>query len=129
MTLRSRFLLWSAAAATSFLVDVATKAVPHTEVVNNHSHTPGLMLLLVAIFLCALGLWHSRTLAVGAGFMLGGLLGNGGQLVLFGYASDWIPVGGWLTNVADISGAVGLICCLIGYALSVLRRPRPIVSR
>ena len=61
--------------------------------------------------------------------MLGGLLGNGGQLVVFGYASDWIPVGGWLTNVADISGAVGLICCLTGYALSVLRRPAPIVSR
>jgi lipoprotein signal peptidase len=129
MSLRSRFLLWSAAAAASFFVDAATKAVPHAEVVNNHSHTPELMLLLVGLFLCVLGLWHSRTLAVGAGFMFGGLLGNGGQLIVFGYASDWIPVGGWLTNVADISGAIGLLCCIVGYVRSAVRRPGTVVSR
>lgn len=127
MPVKTRFLLWSTAAAACFLLDAVTKAAPHANTVNNYSHTPGLMLLVVGLFLCGLGLWHSRTLAVGAGLMFGGLLGNGLQLVLYGYASDWIPVGGWLTNVADISGALGLVCCFTGYVVSLLR-PRTMAT-
>jgi len=124
MTVASRFSLWFAAGAASFLADTVTKAVPHATVVNNYSHTPSFVFLLVGLFLCALGLWQSRLLALGAGLMFGGLCGNGGQLLLFGYASDWIPVGGWLTNVADISGALGLVFCFAGYISSVVRNQR-----
>jgi hypothetical protein len=56
--------------------------------------------------------------------MFGGLLGNGGQVVLFGYASDWLPIGGWLTNAADIAGAVGLLCCLVDYVRAGTRSLR-----
>jgi hypothetical protein len=126
MQLGKRFSLWLFAGVVSLLVDVATKAAPHSTVVNNYSHTPSVVFLLVGLFLCGLGLWHSRVLALGAGLMFGGLCGNGGQLLMFGYASDWIPVGGWLTNVADISGALGLIFCFTGYITSVLRLQRRI---
>jgi len=101
-----------------------TKATPHATVVNNYSHTPSFVFALVGLFLCALGLWHSRLLALGAGLMFGGLCGNGGQLLLYGYASDWIPIGGWLTNVADISGAVGLVCCFAAYVTTLVRYQR-----
>ncbi|HLJ68788.1 MAG TPA: hypothetical protein VKX16_15645 [Chloroflexota bacterium] len=123
MRLSTRFALWSITGLASFLVDAVTKAVPHPMVVNNYAHTSGLVLMLVGAFLCTLLLWHSTLLAVGAGLMFGGLLGNGGQLLVFGYASDWIPVAGWLTNIADISGAVGLLCCLAGYTMALFRRP------
>src|SRR5437764_10988403 len=113
-----RFGLWSMTAAVSVLADVATKADRHHLVVRNYSHTPVIVFVRVGLFLFALGLWHSNLLAIGAGFMFGGLCGNGGQLLVLGYASDWIPVGGWLTNVADIAGAVGLLCCFTGYLVT-----------
>jgi hypothetical protein len=129
MRMTTRFALFCGAALASFLADIVTKATPHSLVVNNYSHTPGIVLVLVGLFLCALGLWHSRLLAVGAGFMFGGLCGNGGQLLLYGYASDWIPLGGWLTNVADISGAVGLLCCFTGYVVSIRSRRQGATQR
>lgn len=117
-----RFALWASTGLAAFVADIATKSAPHTTVVHNQAHTPPLIFILVGCFLWILGLWHSRLLAIGAGLMFGGLLGNGGQLLLHGYATDWIPIGGWLTNVADISGALGLICCFAGYAISAFRR-------
>ena len=117
-----RFALWSSTGLAAFVADIATKSAPHSTVVHNQAHTPPLIFILVGCFLWVLGLWHSRLLAIGAGLMFGGLLGNGGQLLLSGYATDWIPVGGWLTNVADISGALGLVFCFAGYAMSAFRR-------
>lgn len=107
--------LWVSCAGLSFGVDAVTKALPHAVVVNHYAHTPALLLAGLAIFLLLLGLGKSPLVAVGSGFMFGGLCGNGGQVLLFGYASDWIPVGAWLTNVADIAGAAGLLCCFAGY--------------
>lgn len=124
MRLATRFTLWLVAGVASLLADVITKAAPHALVVNNHAHTHPVIFFVVGSFLGALGLWHSRLLAVGAGLMFGGLCGNGGQLILHGYATDWIPIGGWLTNIADISGAAGLICCFTGYAISAISRQR-----
>jgi lipoprotein signal peptidase len=121
----ARIALMALAALGALLLDVATKATPHDTIVNNYSHTPAALLVLVAVFLCILGTWHSNTVAIGAGLMFGGLLGNGGQILLYGYASDWIPLGGWLTNVADLSGGAGLLCCLVGYVLTVFRRAEP----
>ena len=112
-----RFALWSTAGAATLTADVVTKAAPHAMVVHHYSNTPAVVLVLVGLSLYALGLWHSNVLAVGAGLMFGGLCGNGGQLLLYGYATDWIPVGGWLTNIADIAGALGLVCCLTAYVL------------
>src|SRR5438270_13959913 len=112
----TRFLLLSGTAAVTLGADVVTKVIPHREVVDHYSHAPIALLLLVGGFLVVLGVRYSATLAIGAGLMVGGLCGNGGQLVLFGYASDWIRFGDWLTNVADIADALGLVFCCTGYA-------------
>lgn len=125
MDLVIRFSLWMSASVTALLADIATKSAPHATVVHNQAHTPPLVFFLVGSFLWVLGLWHSRLLAIGAGLMFGGLCGNAGQLLLSGYATDWIPIGGWLTNVADISGALGLACCFAGYAVSAFQRHTP----
>jgi hypothetical protein len=122
MDLFTRFALWMSTGLAALIADVATKSAPHATVVHNQAHTPPLLFALVGCFLWVLGIWHSRLLAIGAGLMFGGLCGNGGQLLLTGYATDWIPIGGWLTNVADISGALGLVCCFAGYALSAFKR-------
>lgn len=108
-----------AAAGLTLALDLTTKAEPHPLVVDHYSHTPALALILVSVFLCALGIWHSNMLAVGAGLMFGGLCGNGGELLVRGYATDWIPVGGWVTNVADIAGLLGLLWCFAGYVLQL----------
>lgn len=121
-------VLWGFCAVLSFGADAVTKALPHAIVVNHYAHTPAAILAALAIFLLVLGLGKSPLVAVGSGFMFGGLCGNGGQVLLFGYASDWIPVGNWLTNVADIAGAGGLLCCFAGYLGIPLRGKRPASS-
>lgn len=128
MNMVIRFALWISTACASLGIDVLTKAAPHDLVIDNHSRTPGIALIFVGASLVALALWHSNAMAIGAGFMFGGLCGNGGQVLLFGYASDWIPLGGWLTNVADISGAVGLAWCFAGCAHTALSAQRPAAS-
>lgn len=112
-----RFAVWISCGAVVFVADAATKAAPHPLVVYNHSHTPAVVLFLVAVLLLALGLLYSNLLAFGAGLMFGGLCGNGGELLHYGYASDWIHIGHYLTNVADLCGAAGLLCCFAGYLL------------
>jgi hypothetical protein len=107
--------LWVFCAALSFGADAVTKSMSHAVVVNHYAHTPAAVLAALAVFLLLLGVGKSPLVAVGSGFMFGGLCGNGGQVLLFGYASDWIPIGDWLTNVADIAGAAGLLCCFAGY--------------
>src|SRR5579864_3298797 len=122
MPLYRRLLLLSSTSVLALGADVFTKAEPHPLVVDHYSHTPAIALIAVSVFLCALGMWHSDMLAIGAGLMFGGLCGNGGELLLKGYATDWIPIDGWLTNVADITGAVGLIWCFAGYVLELRLR-------
>ncbi|GAC1633346.1 MAG: hypothetical protein NVS4B2_19030 [Chloroflexota bacterium] len=112
-----RFTIWLTSAAAVFALDALTKAGTHPVVAYNHAHTPAVVLVVVGILLLALGLVYSLMLALGAGLMFGGLLGNGGELIRYGYASDWIHVGHYLTNIADLAGGVGLICCLVGYAI------------
>lgn len=120
---RGRLLaLWTLCAAVSFGTDAVTKSMPHAIVVNHYAHTPPAILAALAVFLLLLGISKSPLVAVGSGFMFGGLCGNGGQVLLFGYASDWIPIGDWLTNVADIAGAAGLLCCFAGYLGIPVRR-------
>lgn len=129
MTLSLRITLWVAAAVMTVAADAVTKALPHRVVVFNYSHTPPLVFGVVAVFLALLAFWRSPLIVLGAGFMFGGLCGNAGQLLLFGYATDWIPVGGWLTNMADVAGAMGLLCCSLGYAVTALRiRRRPALT-
>ena len=118
MRLLVRFVIWLSAGLASLTADIVTKAVPHPLVINHYAHISLAVLVVVSLLLCSIALWHSNTLSLGSGLMFGGLCGNGGQLVLYGYASDWIPIGGWLTNVADIAGALGLVCCLAGYLLT-----------
>ena len=113
--MRRRLILWLAAGLLVFLVDLGTKAAPHDRVAHNAAHTPAIVFLGVAAFLFAVALWHSNLIAVGAGLMFGALCGNAGELLVLGYATDWIPLGGWLTNVADLAGAAGFICCVAGY--------------
>ena len=115
MSVHARLALLFGTAALTLAADVTTKVIPHAQVAEHYAHIPILLLFLVGGFLIALGARYSATLAIGAGLMVGGLCGNGGQLILFGYASDWIRLGDWLTNVADIADAVGLVCCFTGY--------------
>ena len=114
-----RFGVWLSCALLVLTADVVTKAAPHHVVATNHAHTPALIYVVVGCFLLSLGLWRSLVLTAGAGLMFGALCGNAGQLLLDGYATDWIPIGGWLTNIADIAGAVGLVFCFAGYARSI----------
>jgi hypothetical protein len=116
--------MFGASAILALMVDITTKALPHRFVVEHYNRAPVGALVAAAALLCVLGVWRSRVVAVGAGIMFGGLCGNAGQVLLYGYASDWLPLGSWLTNAADIEGAVGLVCCAAGYAM-VWRRTRP----
>jgi hypothetical protein len=125
MRFASRFVLWLLTGVTALAADAATKAVHHPFVAYNYSHTPAPVFVVVALFLCLVAIWQSNLVAIGAGLMFGGLCGNAGQLLLFGYATDWIPVGGWLTNLADLSGALGLVTCCAGYALSAVSSRQP----
>lgn len=130
MAVSTRISLWMLAALASLIIDAATKAAPHQVVVYNYSHTPLLVFMVVGVFLGLLALWRSPLIVLGAGFMFGGLCGNAGQLLLFGYATDWIPIGNWLTNFADVAGAVGLLCCFVGYGVTAMRAGcRPALPR
>ena len=111
----TRVVLWAGTAALTLGADIGTKAIPHQPGVHHYAYVPVLILILLGAFLVGLGIRYSATLAIGSGLMFGGLCGNGGQLILFGYVSDWIPLGGWLTNLADIADALGLVCCCTGY--------------
>src|SRR5438270_10754396 len=129
MDLLRRLSLWLSCASLVVTADVMTKAAPHHVIAANHAHTPAFIYVVVGCFLFSLGIWRSLLLTVGAGLMFGALCGNAGQLLLDGYATDWIPIGGSLTNVADIAGAIGLVCCFAGYARSMSPSPRRTVSR
>lgn len=120
----SRAALFLSLAAGSFVLDGATKLTPHGTEAANYSAFPLWLLVTVALCLFALAISHSTLVAAGTGLMLGGLAGNGIQLAVEGYATDWIQVGGWLTNIADISGAVGLLCCCVGYLRPLVRDAR-----
>lgn len=123
-----RLTLWVAAALAAFSADALTKALPHQIVVYNYSHTPPVVFGVVAVFLAVLALWRSPLIVLGAGFMFGGLCGNAGQLFFYGYATDWIPIGRWLTNLADVAGALGLVCCCLGYAVTLVHASRRTVA-
>ena len=117
----SRFTIWLAAAGAALAADIWSKASPHPIIAYNHAHTPAFVFLLVGAVLLVLGLLYSNVVAFGSGLMFGGLCGNAGELILLGYATDWIHVGHYLTNIADISGAAGLLCCFAGYVLPLRR--------
>jgi hypothetical protein len=119
-----RFALWATCATLVIAVDVVTKGVPHREVATNYAHAPAALYLAIGAFLLTVGVVHSPLVSVGAGFMFGALCGNAGQLMIAGFATDWIEIGGWLTNVADIAGGVGLLVCVVGFILPLTGSPR-----
>lgn len=116
MTLAGRFVLWLCAALGALMLDVLTKLLPHPVTINHYADAPIQVAIVLGACLLGVGLRYSGTVAFGSGLMFGGLWGNAGQILLDGYATDWIPVGEWRTNVADIVAAVGLLCCCMGYA-------------
>lgn len=124
-----RLSLWSAVAIAVVTADVMTKAIPHADAAYNYTRTPVPVFVAVGLFLCLVMLRHSPVVALGSGLMFGGLLGNAGQLLIFGYATDWIPLGGFLTNVADLCGGAGLVCCCAGYGVSAFSRRRSVAGR
>jgi hypothetical protein len=126
MFLARRLGLWASCAALVVALDVITKATPHAVTATNHARTSTPTYVLVGCFLLSLTAWKSPLIVAGAGLMFGALTANAGQVLLQGYATDWIPVAGWLTNLADIAGAIGLILCLAGYLLGGRQLPASI---
>ncbi|HEX8919045.1 MAG TPA: signal peptidase II [Chloroflexota bacterium] len=117
-----RLILWCGAAALVLWIDSTTKGAPHPIVLHHYRHVELLDLVPTALFLLWLGLYRAKTIALGAGLMFGGLLGNGSELIRSGYATDWILVGHYVTNVADIALVLGLLCLWINIALLWRRR-------
>jgi hypothetical protein len=105
-----RFIICAATAATVLLADVWTKDASHDIVLLHYRHITPLEFGGVAVFLLFLALYRSNLLALAAGLLLGALGGNGGELLLHGYATDWIHLGRWLTNIADLAVVAGLLC-------------------
>jgi lipoprotein signal peptidase len=60
----------------------------------------------------------TRLLAIGAGVVIGGGLGNMGELVVFGRVTDFIPLGvpypGAVWSPADFCLAAGLVLLWVG---------------
>lgn len=116
-----RLAIWLTAAGVSWSVDLITKSQPHPIVLHHYRHSTALDLIPLGLFLFCFALSSTPLFALGTGLMFGGLLGNGGELLRHGYATDWILVGHYVTNIADISLVAGLICL---YADLVLLRRR-----
>jgi lipoprotein signal peptidase len=115
----TRLVTLLCAAGATVIVDAVTKWMPHPVTVENRSSLPVWAIVAIALCLVGLGVTRSRLVAAGSGLLLGGLLGNDGQVLLQGYATDWISVGSWFTNIADVAGGAGFLCCCIGYLLPV----------
>jgi hypothetical protein len=104
--------------------DIVTKAASHPLILHHYRRLTVVEFAAIGFFLVFLGLYRSNLLALGAGFFLGTLLGNGGELLLHGYATDWIELDIglenriWLTNVADISAALGMVCLMSDFAFA-----------
>jgi len=105
-----RIAIWASTAFIVLTLDILTKEATHDVVLFHYRHITPIEFAAVAIFLLALAVYRSNVLALAAGLLFGALCGNGGELLLHGYATDWIRVGRWLTNVADIAVVAGLLC-------------------
>lgn len=58
--------------------------------------------------------------------ILGGYLGQMSQLLATGSVSDWLAVGGYWTNVADIAVAAGCALLVLEYGRYVARELAPL---
>jgi hypothetical protein len=109
---------------------VVTKSTAHALVLHHYRRLTIIEFIAIGIFLAFLGIYRSNLLALSAGLFLGTLLGNGGELIVHGYATDWIQFrlseNGrlWLTNLADISAALGLICLFVDFSLAWKNRQK-----
>lgn len=117
-----RFAILVVTAAAVLAADVWTKEADHAAVLLHYRHITPFEFVAVGLFLFALALYRSNLLALAAGLLFGALCGNGGELLLHGYATDWIRVGRWLTNVADLAVVVGLLCICTDVVLLWCRR-------
>lgn len=105
-----RLFLWAASAGGALAIDVWSKAASHPIVLHHFKHVEAIDLIPTGLFLLCLGVYRSKLVALGAGLMFGGLLGNGIELLRYGYATDWIVVWQYVTNIADIAAVLGLLC-------------------
>lgn len=82
---------------------------------------PAIILLGVVVYVLRLGL-RGRWLAIGAGLVVGGAVGNLLDRVRLGYVIDFVSVGSWPNfNVADSAISVGVACLVV----DALLRPDP----
>lgn len=86
------------------------------------------LLIVVALFVSAIFLWlghqgfDKKRIAIAAGMMLGGALGNLIDRVRFGAVTDFIDIGIWpIFNIADIALTVGAFL-LLCFSLTVSDR-------
>lgn len=124
-----RLGLWLGMSSIVLLADTVTKALPHAIVVYNMKQTPLAIVVITALALLLAALRGPTLATLGTGLMFGALCGNSGQILVAGHATDWIPLGTWFTNLADVAGTIGLLCCLWAYGRLLFRpRARPQVS-
>lgn len=85
---------------------------------------PALILIGVVVYVLRLGL-HGWWLAIGAGLVVGGAVGNLLDRIRLGYVVDFISVGPWPNfNMADSAITVGVACLVLDALLRPEARER-----
>ncbi|GAC1329623.1 MAG: hypothetical protein NVS2B16_11570 [Chloroflexota bacterium] len=112
-------------------VDLWTKQLPHAIILHHYNAAAPTKLVALGLCLFVFALHRTPISALAAGLYFGALCGNGGELLVHGYATDWILVDprpfttyALVTNVADICVALGLSSLVVEFMLMVRRRKR-----
>ena len=110
-----------AVAATDWALKLSAAAAGY-QLSLHERHHPWLLIPLSAVLVGAvIAAATSRVLIIGSGMLLGGGLGNLGELLVLGHVTDFIPLGsGWLASPADLCLFAGFAVIAAGHATRVL---------
>ena len=88
--LATRVAVWVVAAAGAAGIDLWTKFQPHPVIYHHYNHISSTTFVALALCLFAFAMYRSRLTALACGLYCGALVGNDGELLVHGYATDWI---------------------------------------
>ena len=123
LPLLRRLLYVSAVAMVVAAIDWSVKAwalvaLRPEQVLFNESRPWHVVLVCAVIAVGLIGVARTPLLALGAGIVIGGGLGNMAELAVFGRVTDFIPLGvpyrGAIWSPADFFLAIGLIVLWVG---------------